>query len=186
MRTRTFCLILSSVLLASAANAERYLWTLSASDTDPYANTSAPWVGFAEIHLWLACSTEGMSAAEFNVVSQTGNLLLLYWTPCCGFLFTEPGPCFPLLAVGGCPSGPARAGWFGVFDFTGQGGSLCIVPCDSSGLNRTATCGADPQWHPNAWIGFASDGTAPCSGGGCGPISVEGDSWGRVKSLYRR
>jgi hypothetical protein len=185
MLGRILAVVLSMLLLwSAAADAERYLWTLSASDTDPYANIAEPSLGIFEIHLWLACSTEGMSAAEFFVEDTTGNLVLLAWTPCCGFLLNGPGPC-PFLAVGGCPSGPQRAGWFTVLDPTGQGGSVCILPCPATGANYTVDCSATPEAHPNAWIGFSNNGTPPCSGGECGPISVNDESWGRVKSLYQ-
>jgi hypothetical protein len=126
MLGRTLAVVLSMLLLSSAAaDAERYLWTLSASDTDPYANVAEPSLGIFEIHLWLA------------------------------------------------------------LDPTGQGGSVCILPCPATGANYTVDCSAMPEAHPNAWIGFSNNGTPPCSGGECGPISVSNESWGRVKSLYQ-
>jgi hypothetical protein len=181
---RALSVFLSLLLLSSAANAEHYLWTLSASTTDPYDNTAAPTAGLSEVQLWLACSTEGMSSAQFDVEVTSGHIVILAWTPCCGFLLNGPSLC-PFLAVGGCPSGPIRAGWFLVFDPAGWGGSLCIVECETSGLNHTVDCGVTPQLWPNAWIGFSSDETPPCSSGDCGPVSVEAESWGRIKSVYR-
>jgi hypothetical protein len=177
-------LLVLSILLAAAANAtaEDYLWTISASATDPYMNTGAPNPGvLTTLHVWLACSTMGMSAAIFEL--EADGMTVLAFTPCCGFLNVgAPSPCL-LLATGGCPSGPIRAGELLVLDFVG--GRVCPIPCRFEEDNYTVDCGPEPEIHLNAWIGYASDGSAPCAQGFCGPISVEDESWGRVKGLYR-
>jgi hypothetical protein len=179
----TLALAFTLLFAAVPAQAERYLWTLSASSTDPFVNTGAPGPGgIFELHLWLACSAEGMSAASFMVEGSVG-LLVLAWNPCCGFLLHGPSECL-LLAVGGCPSGPIRAGWFLVFD-PGIGGRVCMIDCPVDEGNYTIDCDPQqPEAHPNAWIGFASDGMPPCGSGTCGPIAVEANSWGRIKGFY--
>lgn len=176
--------VIAAVLLTVAsADAEEYLWTISASDTDPYVNTGPPAAGVATLHVWLACSTMGMSAAIFELGWE--GITPLAFTPCCGFLFTgAPSECL-LLATGGCPSGPIRAGELLVLDPTGAGGRIWPITCRHEDLNYTVDCDPDPQIHLNAWIGYASDGSPPASQGTCGPISVEGTSWGRVKDSYR-
>jgi hypothetical protein len=168
------------VLLAPSAGAEEFLWTISASTTDPFVNTAEPTFGMRQLHLWLACSTMGMSAAWMDL-EWTGAIQVVAATPCCGFLYSENLQCI-LAAAGGCPSAPARA--FVLWALDGPG-SIGFVPCPLVEGNYTVDCSADPQIFPNAWIGFSNDGTPPPSQGSCAPVPVQDTSWGRVKTFYR-
>lgn len=173
------------IVAAGPAAAAEYLWSLSASTTDPFVNTAAPGELLFEVQLWLACSSEGLAAAELDVHSD--ELDIVAFVPCCGFLNTGgPYPECPLLAAGGCPSGPIRAGTFWVIDPLLQGGKICIVPCSVTGNNVTVDCDVSmPSVHPNSFIGFANDGSEPCRTGDCPPVAVESESWGRIKNGYR-
>jgi hypothetical protein len=183
MRRLLFLIVILFLVHAPGAGAEQFLWSLSASSTDPFVNTAAPDPSpLFELHIWLACSAQGMSAASFGI--KTSDLTLLGFVPCCGFLNAGHQTECPLLAIGGCPPGPIRAGYFLVLG-SETGGAACITDCVTTGENITVDCQPYPAAHPNAWIGFASDGSAPCTGGFCGPIPVRDTSWGGIKSFYR-
>lgn len=175
--------LLAAVMLGTAsATAEEYLWTISASDTDPYVNTGPPAGGVTTLHVWLACSTMGMGAVEFSFGGDAW-ITPLAFTPGVGFFVGNPPSC--VIGAAGCPSGPVRVGELLVLEGGGPGGRVCLIPCPGQELAYTYDCDSDPQIHPNAWIGYASDGSPPCSQGSCGPVSVEETSWGGVKGSYR-
>ena len=89
------------------------------------------------------------------------------------------------IAIPGCPSGPFLAGEITVFDDSGQGGRICIIPSLANDWSVTVCCAVNPTTHDNAHIGFANDGTSACKKGACfGPISVEDSSWGAIKARY--
>lgn len=83
-----------------------YLWTISASDTDPYVNTGAlpdP----ATLYLWVLCQPfpQGVEYAEFDL---TGDLTVLNLVGRNGF--TNTGTSTELrLSAPGCPSSVAVA-----------------------------------------------------------------------------
>ncbi len=91
-----------------------------------------------------------------------------------------------LLAVGGCPTGPIPAGyWFALMNTFGW--EFCL-----GGNNVAVDCTVIPSAYPNDHIGFTNNSPipAPCcyNFGFCGtciPISIESESWGSIKSMYR-
>lgn len=180
MRALTIALV-AALLFSATAGAEDYQWTISNSPTDPYSNTDVPTLTVRTLYLWLACAAQGAQCAEFDIAS-TGSLLLLAVTPSGPWIQIAPPPDL-LLCFLPCTSTPSVAAALTVLDFPG---SLCIVPSATNGINVTVDCEANPQLHPNAVIGYANDGTDPCVVGTCpDPVTVDGSSWGSVKSLYR-
>jgi hypothetical protein len=87
-----------------------------------------------------------------------------------------------LLVVGGCPPGPLVAGSL-LYLETGLGLDVCLVPSADNGFNLTVDCGGT-GWD-NGVVGFNSMGQSPCGSGPCEAISVDDQSWGGIKSLYR-
>jgi hypothetical protein len=83
------------------------LWTLSASDTDPFVN-SGPLADTATLYLWFQCegwSGWGIQLAEFALA---GDLLVIDLTPRPGFL--SMGTVNEvLLSATGCPAPPLVA-----------------------------------------------------------------------------
>ncbi|GJM43709.1 MAG: hypothetical protein DHS20C21_05510 [Gemmatimonadota bacterium] len=178
------CLL--SLVVASGAMAEDYGWRLSFSNTDPADSTATvPATTPHSVYLWLNCTNlDGMSAAEFTAQFPAG-FFGHGFTPMNGVLNAGNATNL-LLAVGGCPMRPFLAGEFGPYlDFTGAGGSWCLVP-SPTGNNVTVDCDpVSPIAHDNAITGCATNGNAICRTGTCEPVSVEGTSWGSIKTLYR-
>jgi hypothetical protein len=177
-----FLTILFVLAFASSAVAGDFGWTLSSSASDPLAHTATPAAGLATVYLWYYCTNNarGLASAEFDVA---GTATPLSFTTANGFL-NAGGATNLLLAVGGCPSGPVNAGSFLVFDAVGTGFNLCIVE-SATPLNCSVNC-VDLQIFPNDYVGYASDGTTPCTSPlGLCVVSVETESWGNIKSLYR-
>lgn len=189
-------------------------WTISASDSYPYAHTDMPQV-IGSLYLWFALSCPGsgygfsgsltgvpweIAGAEFDV--EFSGMEVLAFMPRNGFV--NSGNETSLVLTTECIAGPVLAGEFLVFDPAITGGSVCFVPSSISGLNNTLSC--DDICHNHNYLGYASDGTEPCvgeanswlegcplyggghqPGGGtpCSPVPVEGFSWGRIKATYR-
>ena len=179
---RIVTILSASALLLAATSAfgqNLYGWSLSESMTDPCVNQGTPTFGVKNLYLWHTYATgDNMSAAD---ISATGTLAPLAFTAENGFLNAGDAVNL-LLAVGGCPEPPIRAGFFLVIDTggnTGLGGALLTVDCV---VNNP---------YPSGATGWSSDGSAPAEvvvngGTGCEtPVSVEATSWGSVKNLYR-
>ena len=90
-----------------------YTWTLSASSTDPFVNTTSPVSGLNTFYLWLVeCDLpeplqDGLTAASF-FLKTSGGLEILVSNMQNGFL--NAGTAADLaLGVGGCPCGPMVA-----------------------------------------------------------------------------
>ena len=141
---------------AGPAAAGVFGWTLSASNTDPFANVASPALGNRQVHLWLVCDNtgNGIATAAFGVSSSLG---ILSFTPAAGF--TNSGtPTNVSLVATGCPIGPVRAGHFTILDL-GLGFEMCIVP-SPSGANESVDCtGATFE---NSVVGFVAGSSSPC------------------------
>lgn len=201
--TTIFALVLAAGIPAAAfAQGGYYTWSVSASDVDPFVNSAAvPPAGLFTLYLWFVegCATAetgGMAAAEFKVNKPAA------WTFVGsnvqnGFLDAGPGPGAGknfLLAVGSCPVGPVVASHL-VFFVPGTGGRVGFTVTDNvsglSNLNGTVDCAPNPALH--LWpefvrcAGFATSDALPFQnhGSGCTVTSVEEESWGKVKGLYR-
>jgi hypothetical protein len=183
-RFTTILAVLSVLVLATSAFGQnRYGWTISNSNADPFSNSGAP-LPFGTYYLWYQCSTvDGISAAEFDIVSLgISHLATIVQN---GFL-NAGGTANLLLAVGGCPLGPVVAANLLVQD---AGGTMCLAPSAVNGLNVSVDCRPLPDPWPNDWVGFNSAGT-PCPDQSdpselCPPDAVEQTSWGHLKALYR-
>jgi hypothetical protein len=122
-----------------------------------------------------------MAAAEIDPVISAGNTIAAF-NVANGYLNAGTATHL-LLAVGGCPAAPVRAGEWLILKATPV--DLC-----PGGANVTVDCSPDPQAWPNDFIGYSELGT-PCEDPRPGeicledPFSVEQTSWGRVKQLYR-
>jgi hypothetical protein len=124
-----------------------------------------------------------MSAAEFGF---EGTLTPLAFTPSEGFL--NAGTVMsPMLAAAGCPWGEVVVA--SVLIQHDVPGDLCFGP-SVNGHNGTVDCSVNPALWPNSFEGYSSSG-APCSNlcddfWNCScSSSVEPNSWGSIKSLYR-
>jgi len=161
------------------ANAAFYCWNVSKSSTDPFINSGSPTGGVDTLFLWLAGSSEGMAAAEMTVDSLPPGQVLAF-NVMNGFLNAGDATHL-LLAVGGCPSGPLVAGSILILHFAPL--AVCL-----GGANVTVDCSSDPQAWPNDCRGYADLGLPLCLNDTetfCDYVSVEDQSWGTIKSLYR-
>jgi hypothetical protein len=168
-----------------AQPAAPYAWTISASATSPFVNTTSPTGGVATYRLWLNCADlpgslqDGMAAAEFAVVSV--GVTHLATTPVNGFL-NAGSTTNLLLAVGACPGGPVVAADLLVLSLPG---TMSLAP-SSTQTKGTVDCSPNPSLWPIDWIGLGV-GLPPLGKGpaDCAPVSVEEGTWGQIKGLYR-
>ena len=83
---------------------------------------------------------------------------------------------------------PILLGTLTVRDTTGSGGWLCPVQSQVTGRLCFQPC-AEGYWQDLRGHGLTSDGSSPCfdilSGPDCQPITVESQSWGEQKAMYR-
>jgi hypothetical protein len=181
-----FCL----VLLGSAAaqppqGHEGYAFTISASLASPDANQIPFAPGILSAFLWLKCCRlpswmeQGIAGVEFGVTSTNPANVILAFTPV--FPWLDCGSI--LLCAADCPCWNSLVGRWTIL--MNAPGSFCLGP-STTGTLAGVDCSENPSLWPIDWIGLDS------GGGGCwnGPllcdlISVEGRSWGSVKSLYR-
>jgi hypothetical protein len=174
-------LCICAVMATGAAAHNIYGWSISNSDSNPFANTGALAPGLVTLHLWYACnSADGMSAAEIDPTISAGNTIAAF-NVANGYLNAGTATHL-LLAVGGCPNAPVRAGSWLIIKAT-------PVDMCPGGANVTVDCSADPSAWPNDFIGYSEAGV-PCEDlrpeDLCGvTTSVEESSWGSIKSLYR-
>jgi hypothetical protein len=119
-----------------------------------------------------------MAAADITI---QGSLVPLAFNPENGYLNAGSATAV-LLAVGGCPMPPIRAGFFIIIDTGGN-----MVP---GGARLTVDCVINDAYESGS-TGWSSDGSPVVEftvngGTGCTPTTaVEGASWGSVKNLYR-
>lgn len=143
-------------------------FTISASETDPFATSAPPANGVRQLHLWMTCADAFASAFEANAV---GSLEVLGFCPVNGVLNVYGGRRL-LLAFPGSFYGqhvPMRLGYWTVDD---RGGDLCLGPSEN-GLIAVADCTA-PE--PHVWSdprveGFSSTAGPPCVVGSRGCLS---------------
>lgn len=140
-----------------------YVWTISSSELDPYATTGPLPVGAPfRLYLWLACSDQGLHAAEMRIDNQIPNLFLFGFTPRNGAIVV-PTTIFPDLriAVPGCPTGPFLVGELTCLLPAPSAGSVCITSF-STGSRFTVNCGPDQVEHPMRTSGFGLGGAPTC------------------------
>jgi hypothetical protein len=140
------------------------------------------------LYLWYTYnSPDGLSAADISVASDPpGSVSVLAFTPMNGFLNAGSATNL-LLAVGGCPNGPLLTGSW-IVNIVDAEFNLCL-----GGLNVSVNCDVSPLPFLNDHLGYANNSVLECCGGfewficgvTCGPVSVESESWGRIKSQYR-
>lgn len=151
-------------------------WALSASNVSPYENTASATVGESTVYLWVSCTfLEYVSGAELTL---EGTLDFVDFTPEPAVLNSGSGADL-VLAVSGCPP-VFLAGAITVNDPTGQGGELCMA---QGGVTYDCAHGG-PFSHATGFIGFSTDGTAPCMDMLCPVDMVLPESWGRTKGRY--
>jgi hypothetical protein len=192
-RLATFGAVLGVLIVAGTARAEGppYGWSISASSTDPFVNTTPFVAGVQTVYLWLVCSTPapagpgGMAAAEFALCSSNPSNVILATTTMNGFL-NAGSPTQLLLAVGGCPTGPVHAA--NILMMNAVPGQVCICPSAANNLQGTVDCSPNPQVWEIGWLGLVQGAGEPCartSARCTKPVSVEESTWGSIKSLYR-
>lgn len=185
----TFSLI-AALFASGAAHAQdfRYGWTISDSAVDPFVNTGAPNGTVDNQYLWFFCSTaQGLSAADFALTTDPpGAYSILGFNTSNGFLNAGSATDL-LLAVGGCPTGPVLAGsWLVLHN---SAGSMCLTNGATYPTPVAVDCDPAPLAHECDYIGYDDNGS-PCqhfvTGSAlCQTTSVDGESWGSIKSLYR-
>ena len=183
-RFMTTVSVLAILAMASSAFGDVYGWTVSVDPVDPYMNTGAGAGAFQTLYLFYACNDAmGMSAAEFDLVPV--GIQVLGITTINGFLNAGAGNAL-LLAVGGCPDGPIAAATILTFDLPG---TICFAPSAANTILGTVDCisPVPTLWDGSDWRGYTNDGSICESREGilCEPVSVDDESWGSIKSLYR-
>ncbi len=144
-------------------------FSISASDTDPFATSASPSGGVRNLYLWLTCGDRGLSAFEADVA---GSLVPLAFVPQPNVLNVY-GADRLMLAVGGCPSGTEANHLLGHWIVQDNGGDLRLVPSASSGAITAVDC---HMTVPEPWVDprvfcFSSNGTPAIVGtNGC-PVS---------------
>jgi hypothetical protein len=179
----TLLVLVATATPSARAGSPAFTWTVSASDQDPYVNTSAPWELIQELYVWVIPREDlDFRSSHFDLVAS-GDLSVLYLLPINGFLTLATPPACGWIYATYCREEPVAGAILGVWS-AGHGGALCMSDCD--GTNCSVTC--DLREYANSYIGFSSDGSAPCTfttDGSCSPVSVEAGSWGSIKSTYR-
>lgn len=146
-----------------------YEFSISSSDTDPFRNTAAPAGGPRQLHLWLTCSQQGISALECGV---QGTLPLFGFDPAPGVFNIGSGNDL-LIAISDCPTGEPVHRRLGAWTVLDTGGSLCLGHSAAHEIFAAVDCSPFPSlwWRPRA-RGFSSDGTPPCYAGSFGCADV--------------
>jgi hypothetical protein len=192
-RLATSAAVLALLAVAGAARADGppYGWSISASSTDPFVNTTPFVTGIKTVYLWLVCSTPapagpgGMAAAEFGLCSTSPANVILATTTRNGFL-NAGGATQLLLAVGGCPTGPVVAA--AILMMSNVPGEVCVCPSTANNRAATVDCSPIPRAWDISWRGLELGSGDPCGeiDVNCTkPVSVEESTWGAIKSLYR-
>lgn len=186
MRSFMSAFLLMTILgvAASARAQQRYGWVISPSSINPCLHHGTFDPGIVTLYLWyLYNSPDGLSAVDISATSiPPGAIVILGFTTENGFLNAGSATDL-LLAVGGCPSGPTRAGAW-VVQTTTPVWELCL-----GGKNVSVDCQIQPVAWNNDHVGFRNntDHSFACCempNCACPPFAVEQDSWGSIKSLY--
>ncbi len=179
-------LAIASLLIAGSAIASPELMRVAFSgdpaDLSPQVD---PWTGLREIYLFAVpigvsfCHTEFSIAGDFEVISLV---------PAEGVVNLGTASSPSLLADDDSGEGL----WLKIATLTvanpdGQMGSLCFAPSELTGRNCSIPCDQD-FWrnHLTTCLGVGQEPVwGESSVSECGPVPVEPDTWGRVKSRYR-
>jgi hypothetical protein len=124
-----------------------------------------------------------VSTAQFALTSTNPDNVIVSFTANSAGGWINTGSANNLfLSASGCPLGPMLAG--AILIDVKEPGSLCIGPV--CGWKAVTSCGPNPSFFPVEWIGL-NFGGGPCQKGSlCGaPVSVETQSWGKIKAMYR-
>jgi hypothetical protein len=186
-------LLAALVLVPSIATAQDplFLWTLSASDTDPLQHGGPASDEPFPVYLWMYCSWPdqfpvGLASAEVELEHPgPGPVNVLSFTPSPGVVNTGTADNL-VLSVAGCPTGAHLMGYFTVTgppDF-----ALCLFagPTSYSCDNPTQPTDFSPYIgftagdEPSVFCGVNDDYFEFCNP----PTSISPLTWGRVKSLY--
>ena len=181
---KRFLTIFFVLAFATNAFAGEFGWTLSNSPSDPLSNQGTFTAGILTLYLHYYCTNNarGLASAEFDVASSNPANLILAFTATNPPFLNAGGATNLLLAVGGCPSGPALAGSFLIS--ANAAGQYCLTT-SAIGNNVSVNC-VDLNTYDNDWIGYSNDGNPPCASlEDLCTVAVENTSWGSVKSLYR-
>ena len=192
-------LAVAMLLVAPAAMAQdglydgQYGWTISNSTISAFSNFGAydpvsppPFPNTA--YLWLDCTgVDGAGGADFGIIVPAGDFLFaVNMAP--GFSNFGAGSDLSLV-LGTCEVGPVLVA--DIVVVSGTPGDMCIGPNNTSGIFATIDCGsANFGKHQFNSVGFSAGGVAPpgaCSASQplCQTVSVESESWGTIKGLYR-
>ena len=166
-------------VMSTSAHAAIYGWTLSESDTDPLDQIGTPNGSTDNLYLWFYCSDEGMAAAEIDLVSTPPGQVLAF-NVMNGYL-NAGNATHLLLAVGGCPEAVIVAGAALILHFAPL--AVCL-----EGANVTVDCSPDPLAWPHDRYSYTDIGLPLCLSDTspiCESFSVEEESWGKIKTLYR-
>jgi len=150
-------------------------FTISASDTDPFAVSALPAGGVRNLYFWLTCSGQGVSAFEADV---SGSLEPLAFVPATNVLNVY-GADRLMLAIGGCPMGSETNRLLGHWVVDDRGGDLCLTPSAENARIATVDCHwLDPHlWEDPRVFCFSSNGNSSVMGtngcdNGAAPISI--------------
>jgi hypothetical protein len=186
-RFMTIISALSVLTVASSAFAQGIGWTISSSAADANANTGtagAPGT-LTTLFLHYACNNTPPSGPGTGMTAMEADLSVAPLAPLAvmnGFLNAGTANQKLLLVVGGCPTGPLVAGSL-LYLNTGIPLNICLQASADNGFNLTVDCGGN-GWD-NGYTGYAENGASPCSTPLCPTVSVEDETWGGIKSLYR-
>ena len=153
-----------------------YEFTISASDSDPYALTSSPAGGVRTLYLWALCNYGGMASFDAGV---SGTLDVLAFTPAAGLINFGSSTeivLSPTLCITDPPP-PFLLGSWVVWD---DGGTLCFEP---TSLGRLGPVDCHPQlpflWSTARMSGFSSGAEPPCVIGtiACSGSPVSAPAW---------
>ena len=190
-------LAMTPVLATAGGGTGYYDWQWSFSDTDPSMNTSpalAP--GVTPVYLWYTgCNTAdpqpGMAAAEMDANMSGDFSIIAAFSPQNGFLNAGGSNEKLLLIVGGCATGPVVAGNFQAFVEGAGEGTVGLRESTDNNWAVVVDCTDQDGWYWPEFVRFQGCGTTGAAlpiqdhGAGCTTVSVDSESWGGVKALYR-
>jgi hypothetical protein len=196
MKRTLLSIVVGAVLLSPGlAQGEANGWfppwmTISESMTWAFDDTGTPSGQETDtLAIWMAMAAwDGSAAAEFSL---EGTLQVLSVIPEPGVLNSGTATSPFLESDTGCFRNQTMLlAKVVVADTSGAGGTLCIVE-SANGRACMDSCLPGPDWWTMRVTGFASDGSTPCwiedtPSPHCDTyVSVDGSSWGSIKSVYR-
>jgi hypothetical protein len=132
-----------------------------------------------------------MSAAEMDVNVNGDFSLIAGFSVSNGFLNAGTSNEKLLLVVGGCPAGPVVAGSYQILIGGAGEGTIGLRESTDNNWAVVVECvGKDGWFWPTSMrfqgAGTTGGGTIQNHGAGCGGVvSVESETWGAIKGLYR-